>query len=135
MPDSGYCSLIIRGDNLDLDAIEDALEMAASKKWKKGEKVGSIVGECQDDYIRFDEKPIGEYNQDKVLKSLLDKLIIHESYLKELKQKASMFIVCYIQSDYAQITYMLSATALNKVAQLGIDFKTSIFSWGGVEDR
>lgn len=135
MPDSGYCSLIIKGDNLDLDAIEDALKLVASVKCKKGEKIDSVVGECENDFIRFDEKPNGEYNQDQVLNTLLDKLMVHQSYLKDLKQKASVFIVCYVQSDYAQVTYTLSAVTLNKVSQLDIDFKTSIFSWGGVEDR
>lgn len=63
--------------------------------------------------------------------SLLDKLADNEEFLKKLNQKACIYIKCYVQSDYAQIYYTLSAMTLNKIAQLGIDLDISILSWGG----
>ena len=133
MSNHGYCSLVISGDDLDLDLIEKTLNIEASEKTKKGEVVNSVIGEPQSDVISFDEKVKGKYNPDKTLMILLDKLTDNEEYLKELNQKACIYIKCYVQSDYAQIYYTLSAMTLNKIAQLGIDLDISILSWGGVK--
>ena len=38
MSNSGYCSLIIKGDNLDLDLIAETLKITVSEKRKKGKK-------------------------------------------------------------------------------------------------
>ena len=133
MSNSGYCSLIISGDNLDLDLIEKTLKITASEKIKKGEVINSLTGESPKDFISFDEKMKGKYNPDKTLMILLDKLMDNEEYLKNLNQKACIYIKCFVQSDYAQIYYTLSAMTLNKIAQLGIDLDISILSWGGVK--
>lgn len=47
MSNSGYCSLIITGDKLDLDFIEDTLKIEASEKRKKGEIINRVIGEAQ----------------------------------------------------------------------------------------
>lgn len=133
MPNSGYCSLIIKGDDLDLDLIADTLKITASEKRKKGEIINSVIGEIQYDFIRFDEKMSGKYNPDKTLIALLNKLMDYEVFLKNLSVSACVYIKCYVQSDYAQIGYMLSAMTLSKIAQLGIDLELSILSWGGVK--
>lgn len=135
MPNSGYCSLIISGDNLDLDLIEKTLKITASEKIKKGEVFNSVIGESQSDFISFDEKMNGKYNPDKTLMALLDKLADSEEFLKKLNQKACIYIKCFVQSDYAQIYYTLSAITLKKIAQLGIGLDISILSWGGVKDK
>lgn len=135
MSNSGYCSLIITGDKLDFDFIEDTLKIKASEKRKKGEIVNKIIGEMESDFIRFTEKMNGQYNPDKTLNNLLDKLINYEAFLKKLSESACIYIRCYVQSDYAQIHYILSATTLSKITQLGIDIDFSIFSWGGVKKK
>ena len=135
MSNSGYCSLIVTGEDLDFSLIEGTLKIAASERRKKGEIVNSVIGGMQNDFIRFDEKVSGKYNPNKTLKSLLDKLMMNEVFLKDLSLRASVFITCYVQSDYAQINYVLSAKTLNKIARLGIGMEISVFSWGGVKDK
>lgn len=135
MLNSGYCSLIVTGEDLELDLIEETLKMVASEKWKKGEIFNSIIGEVQSDFIRFNEKTSGKYNPNESLIILLDKLIDNEVFLKKLSEKAYIYITCYVQSDYAQVNYMLSAKALNKITQLGIELEISTLSWGGVKDK
>lgn len=135
MSNSGFCSLIITGDNLDLDLIEDTLKIEASEKWKKGEIFNRLIGEIQNDFIRFNEKTSGKYNPDKTLNILLDKLLNNEAFLKNLRRSACISIRCFVQSDYAQVDYTLSATTLNKITQLGIGLEISVLSWGGVEDK
>ena len=135
MSNSGYCSLIIKGDNLDLDLIAETLEITVSEKRKKGEIINSIIGEIQYDFIRFNEKLGGKYNPEKTLTTLVDKLMNHEMFLKNLSTDACIYLKCFVQSDYAQIDYVLSSKTLNKISQLGIDLEISIFSWGGVEDK
>lgn len=56
MSNSGYCSLIITGDNLDFSLIEETLKIEASEKRKKGEIVNRVIGAVQNDFLRFDEK-------------------------------------------------------------------------------
>ena len=135
MSNSGYCSLIITGDDLDFSLIEETLKMEASEKRKKGEIVNRVIGAVQNDFLRFDEKTGGKYNPDKTLLSLLDKLMDNEMFLSNLSQKANIFVECYVQSDYAQVDYMLSAEAINKIARLGIGLEIFVFSWGGVKDK
>ncbi|WP_304577008.1 DUF4279 domain-containing protein [Romboutsia ilealis] len=135
MSNCGYCSLIILGDNLDLDLIEDTLKTKASEKRKKGEIINSVIGEIQNDFIRFDEKGGRKYNPNKTLCALLDKLAGKEAFLKDIGKEAHIYITCYVQSDYAQVSYMLSSEVLNRIAQLDIRLEISILSWGGVENR
>lgn len=135
MSNDGYCSLIITGDKLDFDLIEDTLKIEASEKRKKGEIFNRVIGEVRSDFIRFNEKMSGQYNPDKTLNILLDKLINNEAFLKKISENACIYIKCYVQSDYAQVNYILSATTLNKITQLGISLEISILSWGGVKDK
>lgn len=135
MSNSGYCSLIITGDKLNLDLIEDTLNITASEKQKKGEIFNKIIGKVQYDFIRFNEKTNGKYNPNETLMTLLNKLIANEEFLKDLSKNACIYIKCYVQSDYAQVNYMLSANTLNKIAQLGIGLEISIVSWGGIKDK
>ncbi len=135
MSNSGYCSLIIKGDDLDFGLIEETLKIEVSEKRRRGEAVNRTIGAVQNDFIRFNEKLSGKYNPDKTLISLLNKLMDHEVFLKNLSQRAAVFVNCYVQSDYAQINYVLSVETLNKIAQLGIGLEISIFSWGGVKDK
>ena len=134
MSNRGFCSLIVEGDNLDLDLIEKTLKMEASKKRKKGEIVNDIIGEMKNDSIRFDEKTMGEYNPDKTMFALINKLMDNKTFIKDLSNRAHIYLVCYVQSDYAMIDYTLSAKTLNVINELGVDLEISIFSWGGVKD-
>lgn len=135
MSNSGYCSLIVLGDNLDLDLIEERLKIKASEKWKKGEIFNNIVEKLDRDFIRFDEKMNGKYNPDKTLTALVDKLKDKELFLKNLSKEACVYMKCYVQSDYAQIYYTISSETINKISQLDIDLDISILSWGGVKDN
>ena len=56
---------------MDLDLIEDTLKTKASEKRKKGEIINSVIGEIQNDFIRFDEKGGRKYNPNKTLCALL----------------------------------------------------------------
>ena len=135
MSNNGYCSLIITGDNLNLDLIAETLKIEVTEKRRKGEIFNRVIGEVQRDFIRFDEKMNGKYNPDKILVKLLNKLMDNEDFLKNLSKNSCIYIKCYIQSDYAQVNYVLSAQTLSKIAQLGIDLEISVLSWGGVKDK
>lgn len=135
MSNSGYCSLIITGDKLELDLIAETLKIEVSEKRRRGEIFNRVIGEVQRDFIRFDEKMNGKYNPDKILVTLLNKLMDNEDFLKNLSKNSNIYIKCYVQSDYAQVNYVLSAKTLNKIVQLGIDLEISVLSWGGVKDK
>lgn len=135
MSNTGYCSLIIQGDDLDLDLIAETIKIEVSEKRKKGELINSIIGEASSDFIRFDEKVKGKYNPDETLIMLLNKLMDNEAFLVNMRKNTCIYMKCYVQSDYAQINFTLSTRTLYRIAQLGIDLEVSILSWGGVKDR
>lgn len=135
MQNSGYCSLIITGENLDFDLIEKNLKIKVSEKWKKGQLINVVVGESKKDFIRFNKKMEMKLNPNQTLNLLLDNLLRSEKFLLDLKKESEMYIKCYVQSDYAQINYVLSPEVLIKIVKLGIELEICVISWGKVEDK
>ena len=43
------------------------------------------------------------------------------------------FIYCYVQSDYAQVNYVISSEVIKKISLLDLNLKISLLSWGGAE--
>ena len=129
----GYCSLIIKGDELEFDEIEKNLGLEASKKFQKGKINSNIIGKIEFDLIRFDERLIENQTLNETLKHLLKKIMEREQFIKLMHKKYDIVLNCYIQSDYAQMRFEISPDVLAKICQLGIKLEFSILSWGGVD--
>lgn len=132
MINSGNCCLMIRGNDLYFDEIEKNLEIKPSRMVKKGELVSKVVGKSQYDLWTYEIK-INETNPPNlILKQLLSKLNPCKAYLQKISMSADILIKCYVQSDYAQISFEFLPDVLKELANLDIKLEISILSWGKV---
>lgn len=135
MNNRGYCSFTVKGHDMDFNEIEQEIKIEASKKIIEGEEISKVLGKNKFDLISFD-KAIDEENRipNDVLEELLDLILSSKKYVRELQKKYDVFVKCFMQSDYAQMSYRLSPTVIKKLAELNIDFEISILSWGGADE-
>lgn len=131
MDNSGNCSLIIRGENIDFIEIEDNLQIKPSRTARKGELISKAIGKSHYDVwvyqIGFDGNRIPE----NALESLLKTIKPSTDYLNSISNFSELIIKCYVQSDYAQINFEISPKILRELANINIKFEISILSWGG----
>lgn len=132
MINSGNCSLIIRGQELNFNEIENNLRIKPSRVVKKGEVISKVVGESEYDFWVYDIKMDEEKNPDQILADLLSILIPCRAYVQNVAKYADVRMKCYVQSDYAQINFELSPNVIKKLACMEIKVEISILSWGGV---
>ena len=128
---NGKCSLIIRGEFIDVEEVERNMNLKASRCYKKGQNVSETVGEILQDVwiyeVNFDERLSLE-------NALLEVVSQTEaSYIKEIKQVYEVVLQCHVVSELAQIRFELSNYALMKLQESGLDLRFSIFSWGEAE--
>lgn len=133
MEDNGICSLIIKGENLNFNKIEKEIGIKGTQKFVKGKIDSKVIGKNKSDLIRFDIRYSKGGSPDDALNKLTDILLDNKEFLKSLKQENDVFLNCYIQSDYAQINYVISSEVLTKISLLDLNLNISILSWGGVE--
>ncbi len=128
MLDVGYCSFIIKGTNLDFIEIENNLIVKPSKKYHRGALVSKVIGENQFDVFIIEEK----INESTAPNEALDKLIalldLSGEYLEKLSLIADLKVKCYVQSDFAQVNFILSPSVLTRLANMKIEFEISIIS-------
>lgn len=132
MDNSGHCSLVISGENLNLTKISEDLQLQPTKRVRKGEKL-KIGGECPQDvwayHIQVDELTA----PDRALETLLLTIGQNGNYLRQLADEADVRVKCYVQSDYAQVFFRFSPDVIRALANLNIPFDISILSWGGAD--
>jgi hypothetical protein len=134
MLNSGSWSLIIRGSKLVFDEINEKLSLLPSQITKRGEPRSSVLTSNIYDIwqyeIKFDNNSIIEsFNE------LLSNLQSCSEYINVLAKTNDVAIRFYIQSDFAQMGFSITAEMLQRLANLNIKLEVSIFSWGGVEDN
>lgn len=130
---TGYCSLIVKGHNINFQEIEKNIHRKPTQIFKEGEKTNNVIGASQIDLIRFDQKIDENNTPNNVLNNFVDMLLPLTTYINQLSKEFDVFFKCYLQSDYAQINFRLSPEVMTKIASLKIDFEISILSWGGAE--
>lgn len=133
MANSGSCSLLIRGDNLDFNEIEKNLQVKPSRIVKKGEIYSKVIGKSQYDIwildIKFDNRGAPE----DALMNLTSIIHPFKEYVKKLSEIADIRIKCYVQSEYAQLNFELSSRVISELANLNVKMEISILSWGAVK--
>lgn len=133
MINSGSCSLVIRGDNLNLIEVGNNLHIEPSRVVKKGEIISKTIGESQYDVWTYEIGFDANKTPDRALEEILSTISPSKNYLQSLACTADVKIKCYVQSNYAQIGFELSPKVLKELASMNIKLEISILSWGGVE--
>ena len=133
MEDSGICSLIIKGENLNFKKIEKVIGIESTQKFEKGKIVSKVIGKIEFDLIRFDIKVDKGESPNNALNKLADTILESKDFLKKNKDVYDIYLNCYIQSDYAQVNYVISSEVIKKISLLDLNLKISLLSWGGAE--
>ncbi len=133
MISSGKCSLIIRGENLNIIEIEENLQLKPSRLVRKDEVVSRVIGKSQHDVWIFEKEFDENGTPAKTLKNILASISSSKDYLQNLTNFAELSIKCYVQSNYAQVNFKINPNILKELASMNIEFEVSILSWGGVE--
>ncbi|NLO45748.1 MAG: DUF4279 domain-containing protein [Clostridiales bacterium] len=72
---SGKCSLVIKGDGLDKEVIEQTLGLAASRFCKKGESVSKVIGVSPFDVWSYDIETFSTIGIEDAIAELLKRLV------------------------------------------------------------
>lgn len=130
---SGYCSFIIKGIGLSFNEIEDELGIKASKKFVEGKITSKVIGKNEFDLIRFDKEIDDEHTPNQTLDDILNIMLPHEDYIKNMQKKHDVSLKCFVQSDSAQVNYRIAPDIMSKLVRVGIDLEISVLSWGGTD--
>jgi len=133
MDNTGNCSLIIRGDNINLAEIEENLQIKPSRVVRKGEIISKTIGKSQYNVWVFEIKFGKNKLPNIALEEMLTAISSSKTYLKGLIDTVDIRIKCYVQSDYAQVGFEISPNVLKKLADMNMKLEISILSWGGVK--
>lgn len=124
-------SLIIHGDIGEYEDLAILNNYGVVKYRKKGELVSKVLPRLENDTFSFVYE-VSEYSEEK-LNGFFDimKLIDINKY----KAKGcDINIRLYIQSDYAQVQFVLPQNIIHRIEELGLDLYVSVLSWGGVDE-
>lgn len=124
-------SLILRGESLQVESIEQALALKASRVIRRGEVLNRIplIEAAQDEWIHSIELVTPE-GVDEGWNALLSHLEARRDAVQALKAQCEVSLRLYIQSDYAQMAYSLEADTLRKLVSLELPLSVSSLSWG-----
>ncbi len=126
-------SLIIEGDSLQTEEIESALGLKATRIIRKGEVLNRLpMISAQADEWTYTVVLDSPEGVDTQLNLTLAQLILHQTELKQLAERCKVMLRLYVQSDYAQMSYMLMPETLQRLVAVGLPLYVSSVSWGEV---
>ena len=130
-------SLIVKGPELDIDGISRQLGMMPSHTHRIGDRVLKIASDRryeQDMWSFKSDLPRSEPIDDHI-RWLVTRLNQHSSFLKSLKEKAEVYIVCsFIIRDW-EFDFSISSESLHMLTDLGVDLDFSIMAIDSDKDR
>lgn len=124
-------SLIIQGDELPVEAIEQQLALANTRLIRKGEVLSRLpLIEAETDEWLYAIDLTDPTGTDAHLAQLLKHLEDHKAALGALADSHQVTLRLYVQSDYAQMAYRLMPETLQRIAALNLPLSISSLSWG-----
>lgn len=127
----GRFSLLLHGDELPMEEIEQMLGLKAVRALRKGDVVNQLpLIKAETDEWIYTIPLVAPEGEDAGLNQLLSHLAQHGEALKQLQQRYGVELRMYVQSDYAQMAYSLMPETLSKLAELSLPLSVSSLSWG-----
>ena len=127
-------SLIVEGDGLPVDDIGTKLGLDATHIIRKGDVLNRLpLIEATTDEWMYTVPLDNPEGVDDQLNHLLAKLILHQEALADLARDWKVTLRLFVQSDYAQIAYMLMPETLQRLVAIGLPLDVSSVSWGEVD--
>lgn len=128
----GRFSLILEGNDLPAEVIEQKLHIQPTRIIRKGDVLNRLplmVAE-HDEWARTIDLTNAD-NTDTALNDLLAQLIVNAAALKELAESGmSVKLRLYVQSDYAQMAFRLMPETLQRLVATGLPLDVTSMSWG-----
>ena len=124
-----HCSIIVRTNRSLLDITKE-LKAKPTQFNRKGEKLSKYIDPLETNVWIFEHIYRDYSSINDALESFFSEYSNLCETIKTSIYKDEMCIRLYVQSDYAQIVYVISTETLRKVSSLGISVEFSVFSWG-----
>ena len=128
----GRFSLILEGNDLPAEVIEQKLHIQPTRIIRKGDVLNRLplmVAE-HDEWAHTIDLTNAD-NTDTALNDLLAQLIVNAAALKELAENGmSVKLRLYVQSDYAQMAFRLMPETLQRLVATGLPLDVTSMSWG-----
>lgn len=130
----GRFSLLLHGNELPMEEIEQMLALKAVRTLRRGDVVNQLpLIKAETDEWIYTIPLVTPESEDAGLNQLLTHLAQHGEALKQLQQRYSVELRMFVQSDYAQMAYSLMPETLSKLAELSLPLSVSSLSWGEFE--
>ncbi|MBQ8653859.1 MAG: DUF4279 domain-containing protein [Clostridia bacterium] len=127
-------SLVISGEQLAVEDIEQGLGLKATRLIRRGEVLNRLpLIEAAEDEWLYAVPLTAHHGTDAGLNVLLSLLVEKDAVLNGLKAKYQVALRLYVQSDYAQMGYSLMPETLAKIVATGLPLDVSSLSWGEVK--
>ena len=124
-------ALLMTGTDLPIAEAETLLDVKPTRVIHAGEIINQVpeVRAVKDEWVHAIQlhHPMGD---EPALNELLSLLADHRDELKALAARCQVTLRLYVQSDYAQVNYLLSEGTLKRLAELGLPLEVSTLSWG-----
>lgn len=124
-------ALIIAGDDLPFDQLDQQLGLTPTRTLHKGEVINRLpeIKAEQDQWI-YAIPLTDPTDRDPDLNELLKLLIGKKEALHALRPKYHVWPRVYVQSDYAQMTYNFHSETIRLFNELGLGLRIASLSWG-----
>ena len=128
----GRFSLILEGNDLPAEVIEQKLHIQPTRIIRKGDVLNRLplmVAE-HDEWAHTIDLTNAD-NTDTALNDLLAQLIVQNAALKALMEIGiRVKLSLYVQSDFAQMSYRLMPETLSRLVATGLPLEVTSISWG-----
>jgi len=140
MDENGNCSLLIYGDRISFNEIEEELGLKATHIVEKGKPISKYSSNplriCETNGWFYDTEYNGRDDFSNALGLFLSKIHPQKDKLKmiaESDEDTDIFITISASSDYAQMFLEIEPEHQKLIAELGFPLRFSILSFGMVE--
>lgn len=130
----GKCSLVVRGDAINRESLEQKLGLKATRFDKKGTVTSKVIGPNLFDIWNYDIVLKEDGSIENIILEMLSKIEVALEYFKDISKDNEVYLKCYISSELAQIQFDLSPSTIKKMSESWLKFHFSILSWGNVEE-
>lgn len=132
----GWIGLIVRGENLNLNAIESIVHTPPSRFIPKNSgkpfKATKDTWIYKEEFCAIDEKQLSGKIEEAISSYLCKFENINIPELKSLSEET--YVTIYLSSNYAQIGFTVNNDFMKRLYDLGLEVEFSILSMGEADE-
>jgi hypothetical protein len=129
-----FAALHVEGESIDVDAIERALSITATRVTRSGDHILRTRTAKKDVWTYQPSKPAR-----KPLSSQIEVILAavepRAEALRELAARYTVYLWCSFNTEWAEGSLSLPASLMRRCGALGLDVDVAVLSGGRVPDR